>query len=124
VSATPEWDAIVVGAGHNGLAATALLAKRGLRVLCLEKNGYPGGMAGTREILGLPQRRRREPTSSRCQRVAEELELALRRRAHPSDHGVEPELRGSPPAVFSNPLRMALTSSGTSASARWSASSG
>jgi phytoene dehydrogenase-like protein len=31
----PEWDVIVVGAGHNGLAATALLAKRGLRVLCL-----------------------------------------------------------------------------------------
>jgi phytoene dehydrogenase-like protein len=47
----PDYDAIVVGAGHNGLAAAALLAKRGLRVLCLEKNGYAGGMAGTREIL-------------------------------------------------------------------------
>ena len=45
------YDVIVIGAGHNGLAATALLAKRGLRVLCLEKNAYAGGMAGTREIL-------------------------------------------------------------------------
>ena len=51
MSAATDWDVIVVGAGHNGLAATALLAKRGLRVLCLEKNGYAGGMAGTREIL-------------------------------------------------------------------------
>lgn len=51
MSAIPGYDALVVGAGHNGLAATALLAKRGLRVLCLEKNAYVGGMAGTREIL-------------------------------------------------------------------------
>ena len=46
-----DVDVVVIGAGHNGLAATALLAKRGLRVLCVEKNGYAGGMAGTREIL-------------------------------------------------------------------------
>jgi phytoene dehydrogenase-like protein len=39
----PEYDVVVIGAGHNGLAATALLAARGLRVLCLEKNGYVGG---------------------------------------------------------------------------------
>lgn len=44
-------DIIVVGAGHNGLAAAALLAKSGRRVLVLEKNRYVGGMAGTREIL-------------------------------------------------------------------------
>jgi phytoene dehydrogenase-like protein len=44
-------DVLVVGAGHNGLAAAALLAKRGQRVLVLEKNRYVGGMAGTREIL-------------------------------------------------------------------------
>ena len=44
-------DVIVIGAGHNGLAAAALLARRGRRVLVLEKNRYVGGMAGTREIL-------------------------------------------------------------------------
>jgi phytoene dehydrogenase-like protein len=46
-----ESDVIVIGAGHNGLAAAAILAGRGLRVLVLEKNGYVGGMTGTREIL-------------------------------------------------------------------------
>jgi phytoene dehydrogenase-like protein len=51
VSRTYDYDVVVIGAGHNGLAATALLAARGLRVLCLEKNAYVGGMAGTREIL-------------------------------------------------------------------------
>src|SRR5262249_22775021 len=40
MSAAPDFDVIVVGAGHNGLAATALLCARGLRVLCLEKNAY------------------------------------------------------------------------------------
>ncbi|MGC4118748.1 MAG: NAD(P)/FAD-dependent oxidoreductase [Myxococcales bacterium] len=50
-AAAPNADVIVIGAGHNGLACAALLAKRGLRVLCLEKNDYVGGMAGTREIL-------------------------------------------------------------------------
>lgn len=47
----PSSDVIVIGAGHNGLAAAAVLAKRGLDVLVLEKNGYVGGMTGTREIL-------------------------------------------------------------------------
>lgn len=46
-----DADVIVIGAGHNGLAAAATLAKRGRRVLVLEKNGYVGGMTGTREIL-------------------------------------------------------------------------
>jgi phytoene dehydrogenase-like protein len=46
-----DADAIVIGAGHNGLAAAATLAGHGLDVLVLEKNGYVGGMSGTREIL-------------------------------------------------------------------------
>jgi len=47
----PDYDAIVVGAGHNGMAAAAVLARHGLRVLAVEKNDYVGGMAGTREIF-------------------------------------------------------------------------
>jgi phytoene dehydrogenase-like protein len=46
-----DTDAIVVGAGHNGLAAASVLARNGLRVLCLEKTNWPGGMAATKELF-------------------------------------------------------------------------
>lgn len=38
-----DADAIVVGAGHNGLVAANLLAERGWRVLVLEQQPEPGG---------------------------------------------------------------------------------
>ena len=40
-----EWDAIVVGGGHNGLTAAAYLAKAGKRVLVLERREQLGGAA-------------------------------------------------------------------------------
>jgi phytoene dehydrogenase-like protein len=46
-----DFDAIVIGAGHNGLAAAAILQRGGLRTLCLEKNHYSGGMAATVELF-------------------------------------------------------------------------
>ena len=45
-----QYDAIVVGAGHNGLVCSALLAKAGKRVLVLEANDQVGGAAITREF--------------------------------------------------------------------------
>jgi phytoene dehydrogenase-like protein len=44
------YDAIVVGAGHNGLTTAAYLAKAGLDVVCVEKNDYIGGAAVSREL--------------------------------------------------------------------------
>lgn len=41
--AARSWDAIVVGAGHNGLACAAYLAKAGQRVLVLESRSRVGG---------------------------------------------------------------------------------
>ena len=44
------YDALVVGAGHNGLACAAYLAKGGRKVLVLEAGDRPGGLAATREF--------------------------------------------------------------------------
>ena len=40
-----RYDALVIGAGHNGLTNAAYLAKAGLDVLVVEKNDYIGGAA-------------------------------------------------------------------------------
>ncbi|TDJ43347.1 MAG: NAD(P)/FAD-dependent oxidoreductase [Gammaproteobacteria bacterium] len=45
-----KYDAIVIGAGHNGLTNAAFLAKAGLSVLLLERNPYIGGATVSREI--------------------------------------------------------------------------
>ncbi|MDA9371807.1 NAD(P)/FAD-dependent oxidoreductase [Porticoccaceae bacterium] len=45
-----NYDAIVIGAGHNGLTNAAYLAKAGLDVLVLEKNAYIGGATVSREL--------------------------------------------------------------------------
>src|SRR4029434_5604773 len=112
MTGSPDYDVVVIGAGHNGLAATALLAARGLRVLCLEKNAYVGGMAGTREILtGCRNDVGASLLFPLAKGLEDELELAR--------YGVEfidlPIMasnltsRDSPPAIFyATPARMAL----------------
>lgn len=44
------WDVIVIGGGHNGLVCAAYLAKRGKRVLVLERRDVIGGAAVTEEF--------------------------------------------------------------------------
>jgi len=45
-----EYDAIVIGAGHNGLVCAAYLAKAGRKILVVEANEQVGGAAITREF--------------------------------------------------------------------------
>ncbi|MGO4728269.1 MULTISPECIES: phytoene desaturase family protein [unclassified Inquilinus] len=44
------WDALIVGAGHNGLVAACYLARAGLEVLVVEKNDWVGGAAVSRSL--------------------------------------------------------------------------
>src|SRR3954453_12573605 len=46
-----DFDAIVVGAGHNGLTAAVLLQRAGLRTLCVDSKLYAGGMASTVQLF-------------------------------------------------------------------------
>lgn len=43
-------DFIIIGAGHNGLACAAYLARAGASVLVLERNGRVGGACHTEEV--------------------------------------------------------------------------
>ena len=45
-----QYDAIIIGAGHNGLTAAAYLARAGKRVLVLERRDIVGGCAVTEEV--------------------------------------------------------------------------
>jgi phytoene dehydrogenase-like protein len=44
------WDAIIVGAGHNGLVTACYLARAGMKVCVVEKNDWIGGAAVSREL--------------------------------------------------------------------------
>jgi phytoene dehydrogenase-like protein len=48
--ASREFDAIVVGGGHNGLTTGAYLAKAGLRTVVLERRHILGGACVTEEV--------------------------------------------------------------------------
>lgn len=47
-----KFDVIVIGAGHNGLVAAGLLARRGAKVLVLERREVVGGAAITEQPFG------------------------------------------------------------------------
>ena len=47
----PEYDVVILGAGHNGLVAAAYLSRAGLSVLILEKNDYIGGATTSQKVF-------------------------------------------------------------------------
>jgi phytoene dehydrogenase-like protein len=49
--AASRYDAIIVGAGHNGLVTAAYLARAGRRVLALERRHVVGGACVTEEVF-------------------------------------------------------------------------
>src|SRR5262245_62942092 len=45
-----QYDAIIIGGGHNGLVTAAYLARAGRKVLVLERRELVGGCAVTEEL--------------------------------------------------------------------------
>ena len=75
------YDAIIVGAGHNGLTNAAYLAKAGLDVLVVEKNDYIGGASVSRELHA-------GWTYSSCSYVCSMMRQALHRDLDLTRHGL------------------------------------
>ena len=46
-----SYDAVILGAGHNGLVAATYLGRAGLSVLLLEKNDYIGGATTSQKVF-------------------------------------------------------------------------
>jgi phytoene dehydrogenase-like protein len=76
-----KYDAIIIGAGHNGLTNAAYLAKAGLKVLVLEKNDYIGGAAVSREL-------HKGWLYSNCSYVCTLLRQSIHRDLNLSKHGL------------------------------------
>ena len=47
----PQYDVVILGAGHNGLVAASYLGRAGLSVLLLEKNDYIGGATTSQKVF-------------------------------------------------------------------------
>lgn len=76
------YDAIVIGAGHNGLTNAAWLAKSGLKTLVVEANPYIGGASVSREIY-------EGWTYSNCSYVSSLLRPEIYRALNLAKHGLQ-----------------------------------
>ena len=86
-SAKKQYDVVVVGGGHNGLASAAYLARAGLSVLVLERLEHTGGAAiSAAAFPGLPARLSRYSylVSMMPTQLVEDLELDLRLASRPT----------------------------------------
>ena len=71
-----SFDAIVIGAGHNGLVCAATLAKKGRSVLVVEAAEMVGGLAQDREFQAGFKAPIAHAASSFSTQVAKALDLA------------------------------------------------
>src|SRR5687768_17022283 len=77
-----DYDAIVIGAGHNGLVCAAYLARGGLRTILLEARASVGGTASSETFAGATVNICNcDHITFRTTPIAEELRLA--------DHGLQ-----------------------------------
>ncbi len=93
------YDAIIIGAGHNGLVAAAYLARAGKKVLVLERRPMIGGASATEEIY-------RGFKYSPCAYVCTSLHPLIVQELELSKYGLE--------ILPFDPLYVALTPEGNS----------
>ena len=104
----PRHDAVVVGAGHNGLIAAAYLARAGRSVLVVERDDIPGGAVSTVERF--PGYRVDRGSSAhlmiRHSPIIDELELSAHglRYIDCDPWGFAPATQDGPPLVFRTDL--------------------
>jgi phytoene dehydrogenase-like protein len=77
-----KYDAIVIGAGHNGLTNAAFLAKAGLNTLMIERNDYLGGATAS-------QPRYKDWLYSNCSYVSSLLRPEIYRDLNLAKHGLQ-----------------------------------
>jgi phytoene dehydrogenase-like protein len=71
-----KYDALVIGAGHNGLVAAGYLARNGLSTLVLERSDRVGGACITRELIpGFKLSTGAQVLGMLRQRIIDDLEL-------------------------------------------------
>ena len=97
-----RYDAVIVGAGHNGLVTAGYLAKAGLRTLVLERRSRAGGALATEEVApGVRAPVAADGVGGLRAAVVRELEL--------ESHGfgiVEPDVVAFAPSNDSAPLTL------------------
>ena len=108
--ARERYDAVIVGAGHNGLVAAAYLAKAGLRTLVLERRSRAGGALATEEVApGVRAPVAADGVGGLRAGVIRELQLASHgfRAVEPNVVAFAPSADGFPLTLWRDPARTA-----------------
>ncbi|MGH3017248.1 MAG: phytoene desaturase family protein [Gaiellaceae bacterium] len=108
--ARERYDAVIVGAGHNGLVTAGYLAKAGLLTLVLERRGRAGGALATEEVApGVRAPVAADSVGGLRASVVRDLQLGSHgfRAVEPDVAVFAPSIDGPPLTLWRDPARTA-----------------
>jgi phytoene dehydrogenase-like protein len=108
--ARERYDAVIVGAGHNGLVTAGYLARAGLRTLVLERRSRAGGALATEEVVpGVRAPVAADGLGGLRASVVRDLRLGAHglRAIEPDVVAFAPSADGSPLTLWRDPARTA-----------------